>query len=120
VDRHKKKSKQRRRRQRHVRQQISGTPERPRLAVFRSLKHIYAQVIDDTAGKTLTAASSQEIKDEVSQGGNRQAAVAVGKRLAEKAMAAGVSKVSFDRRHYKFHGRVKELAEAARAAGLKF
>jgi len=120
VNRQKALAKQRRRRQRSVRSRLSGTPERPRLAVFRSLKHVYAQIIDDAAAKTLAAVSSRELADDVAYGGNCKAAAIVGKKLAEKALAAGVKQVQFDRRYYKYHGRVKSLADAAREGGLKF
>jgi len=120
VNREKLKAKQQLRRQRHVRRNAPGTPDRPRLAVCRSLKHIHAQVIDDVAGRTLAQASTSQMAKEVGYGGNRQAAAAVGKKLAQVALAAGITKIRFDRRHYKFHGRVKELADAARAAGLSF
>ncbi|MFR1517784.1 MAG: 50S ribosomal protein L18 [Clostridia bacterium] len=105
-----------------VRKHISGTPERPRLNVFRSLSHIYAQVIDDTTGNTLVSASTldQAIKDKIKFGGNVEAAKEVGKLVAEKALAAGITTVVFDRGGYVYHGRVKELADAAREAGLNF
>jgi len=108
--------------QRRVRKTVQGTTERPRLSVFRSLKHIYAQVIDDAAGRTLAAASTadKQVRAQVSYGGNIAAAKAVGKAIAERALQAGVDKVVFDRAGYQYHGRVKALAEAARAAGLKF
>jgi large subunit ribosomal protein L18 len=101
---------------------VSGTSERPRLCVYRSLDHIYAQVIDDRSGKTLVAASSsdKETKKGLKGGGNVAAAKIVGKAIADRAKAAGVSKVVFDRGGYKYHGRVKALADAAREAGLKF
>jgi large subunit ribosomal protein L18 len=95
----------RRRRQKGIRRGILGTPQRPRLAVFRSLRHVYAQVIDDLSGRTLVSAASGK---------------AVGKVLAEKATAAGISEVVFDRAGFRYHGRVKALADAAREAGLKF
>lgn len=109
------------RRRRHVRRGITGTPERPRLTVFRSSKHIYAQLIDDLAGVTLVAASSQspEVKSTTPYGGNVKAAKAVGAQLASAAKAKGIDMAAFDRGHYKFHGRIKALAEAANAAGLK-
>ena len=110
---------QRKRRQRRVRSKISGTPDRPRLNVFRSEKHIYAQVIDDTQGVTLCAASSVE-KDFDGAGSNKEAAKKVGKAVAERAVAKGISNVVFDRGGYLYHGRVKELAEAAREGGLTF
>jgi large subunit ribosomal protein L18 len=103
---------------RRIRRRLSGSPERPRLAVFRSLNHIYAQVIDDTRGHTLVAASSNE-KNGVT-GGNLAGAKAVGKLVAERAKTNGISTVVFDRGGYLYHGRVKALAEAAREAGLKF
>jgi large subunit ribosomal protein L18 len=103
-----------------VRKTVVGTPLRPRICVYRSLHHIYAQVIDDMAGKTLVSASSAE-KDVVgAAGGNRKAAEAVGKAIASRALAAGIEKVVFDRNGFIFHGRVKALAEGARAGGLKF
>jgi large subunit ribosomal protein L18 len=105
-----------------VRQTVSGTEERPRLAVYRSLNHIYAQVIDDRQGKTLASASSNdsETRKELKGGGNVASAKVVGRIVAERAIAAGVSKVVFDRGGYKYHGRVEALAQAAREAGLKF
>ena len=102
-----------------VRNKISGTPERPRLNVFRSAKHIYAQIIDDINGVTLAAASSTE-KSFENYGGNKEAAKTVGKMIAEKAMAKGIKKVVFDRGGYIYHGRVKELADGAREGGLEF
>ncbi len=110
------------RRQRRVRKRLTGTPERPRLAVFRSSKHIYAQVIDDQAGKTLAQASTvdAEVKAEVKYGGNKAAAAVVGRVVAARAKDAGVAKVCFDRRSYKYHGRVEALATAAREGGLEF
>ena len=101
-----------------IKKKISGTPERPRLTVYRSLKHVYAQVIDDLTGKTMAAASTQSLH--LKQGGNATAAKDVGKAIAEKAKAAGITAVVFDRNGFKYHGRVKSLADAARAAGLKF
>jgi large subunit ribosomal protein L18 len=105
-----------------VRMAVSGTAERPRLCVYRSLDHIYAQVIDDRAGKTLVSASSADknTKKNLKGGGNVAAAKIVGKSVAERAKAAGISKVVFDRGGYKYHGRVKALADAAREAGLQF
>jgi large subunit ribosomal protein L18 len=110
------------RRQRHVRNRLSGTPERPRLAVFRSSKHIYAQMINDQTGTTLIAASTMEpeIKSQVKYGGNKAAATVVGRLVAERAKKAGIDKVCFDRRSYKYHGRIAALAQAARDAGLQF
>ena len=105
-----------------VRTKVAGTPERPRLCVYRSLEHIYAQVIDDRSGKTVVAASSvdKETKKGLKGGGNIAAAKVIGKAIAERAKAAGVNKVVFDRGGYKYHGRVKALADAAREAGLQF
>jgi len=105
-----------------VRMTVSGTAERPRLCVYRSLDHIYAQVIDDRAGKTLVSASSadKDTKKNLKGGGNVAAAKVVGKAIADRAKAAGVNKVVFDRGGYKYHGRVKALADAAREAGLQF
>ena len=105
-----------------VRMKVEGTTERPRLCVYRSLGHIYAQVIDDRTGKTLVSASSVdgETKKALKGGGNVAAAKVIGKAVAERAKAAGVSKVVFDRGGYKYHGRVKALADAAREAGLQF
>ncbi len=104
-----------------VRTKVTGTPERPRLCVFRSLSHIYAQVIDDRTGRTLAAASSLDktIRQQQKGGGNIAAAKIVGKAIAERAKAAGIEQVVFDRGGYKYHGRVKALADAAREAGLK-
>lgn len=103
-----------------VRRKLKATLNRPRLAVFRSHQHIYAQVIDDAAGKTVAAASSLEkdLKARVGYGGNAAAAAEVGKAIAERALAAGVKQVALDRRDYKYHGRVAALADAARDAGL--
>jgi len=105
-----------------VRKKVAGTPERPRLCVFRSLGHIYAQVIDDRAGRTLAAASSldKETRQQLKGGGNVAAAKVVGKAIAERARAAGIERVVFDRGGYKYHGRVQALAEAAREVGLQF
>jgi large subunit ribosomal protein L18 len=117
-------SERRQRRQRRVRKGLSGTPERPRLAVFRSSKHIYAQVIDDADGKTLASAGTldSEVKSQLAKpyGGNKAAASVVGKVVAERAKKAGIDKVCFDRRSYKYHGRVQALADAAREGGLQF
>lgn len=105
-----------------VRKKISGTSERPRLNVFRSLSHIYAQIIDDTNGNTLVAASTldEALKGKVKYGGNKEAAKEVGKLIAAKALDKGIKTVVFDRGGYLYHGRVKDLAEAAREAGLEF
>ena len=107
------------RRHKRVRKQISGTADRPRLCVFRSLKNIYAQIIDDDKGVTLVSASSLD-KSIEGNGGNKEAARAVGKLVAEKAVAAGIKSVVFDRGGYIYHGRVLELAEGAREGGLEF
>ena len=103
-----------------IRIKLKGNQERPRLAVFRSLKHIYAQVIDDREGRTLAAASSGEKNSSVGAGGNLAGAKQVGKLIAERAKTKGISKVVFDRGGYLYHGRVKALADAAREAGLEF
>ena len=151
MDHQKAKRKRQLRRRQHVRRSIVGTAERPRLSVFRSSKHIYAQLIDDLTGVTLAAASSNspnlreqvpyggnskaaaavgkqlaeasslapDVRKELPYGGNVKAAAVVGKRLAEVALQKGISKAAFDRGHYRFHGRVKALAEAATAGGLQ-
>lgn len=105
-----------------IRKTVNGTPERPRLNVYRSLNHIYAQIIDDKAGRTLVSASTldKELKGKLGETGNKEAAKAVGKLVAEKALAKGIEEVIFDRGGYIYHGRVKELAEGAREGGLKF
>ncbi len=110
------------RRHMHVRKHVSGTPERPRLNVFRSLNHIYAQVIDDVAGHTLASASTldSEIREQLAGLTKTEQAKVVGKVLAERALARGIKQVVFDRGGYKYHGRVQALAEAAREAGLDF
>ena len=112
--------KQRRRRGFSVRNRLKRDSTRHRLSVFRSHKHIYAQVIDDQTGKTLAAASTQDanLRGKLAYGGNRVAAEAVGKAVAERAIEAGVKKATFDRREYKYHGRLAALADAARYAGL--
>ncbi len=110
---------QRKKRHKRVRGKISGTAERPRLCVYRSNANIQAQVIDDVTGATLVTASSYE-KDFGMGGGNKEAAQKVGKLIAERAIAKGISEVVFDRGGYLYHGRVLELANGARAAGLKF
>ena len=107
------------RRKRHIRKTIGGVADRPRLSVFRSAKHIYAQVIDDTTGVTLASASSI-VKGFGESGGNREGAALVGAAIAERAKAAGINTVVFDRNGYLYHGRVASLADAAREAGLKF
>lgn len=109
-------------RHRRVRKKVSGTPEQPRLCVFRSLRSIYAQIIDDTGGTTLVAASSQEATRETNGalGPKTAASSAVGSLLARRAQERGITRVVFDRGGYKYHGRVKALAEAAREGGLQF
>ena len=102
-----------------IRRKLSGTAERPRLAIFRSVAHIYAQVIDDVAGTTVVSASSVD-KDGKTNGGNLAAATAIGKLVAERAKDKGIKTVVFDRGGYQYHGRVKALADAAREAGLEF
>lgn len=106
------------RRRRGLRKKLMGTPERPRLTVYRSLQHVYAQVIDDMSGTTLASASTVQAK--VDRGGNIKAAETVGSAIAERAKAAGITKVVFDRNGFRFHGRVKTVAEAARKGGLEF
>ena len=103
-----------------VRKNLFGTPERPRLCVFKSSKNIYAQVIDDTTGTTIVSASTLDKDIEVENGGNKAAAKVVGESVAKKALEKGISEVAFDRGGFLFHGRVKELADGAREAGLKF
>lgn len=118
----KRNSMRRLRRKRRVRKKVTGTGERPRLTVFRSHKNISAQIVDDTIGRTLVAASSLEkaLRESLARGGNKEAAQAVGAAVAAKAVQAGIEHVVFDRNGYAFHGRVRELAEAARKGGLKF
>jgi large subunit ribosomal protein L18 len=101
-----------------IRKKVSGTAERPRLAIFRSVNHIYAQVIDDENGKTLASAATTEKDLRGSTGGNTKAAQKVGRTIAERALAAGISNVVYDRGGYVYHGRVKALFEATREAGL--
>lgn len=112
----------RRKKQLKIRKTITGTAERPRLSVYRSLNNMFVQIIDDVNGKTLAQASTidKELKAEVKNGGNTEAAKLVGKKAAERALAAGIETVVFDRSGYVYTGRVKALAEAAREAGLKF
>lgn len=110
------------RRHKRIRNKIVGRPDKPRLNVYRSLKNIYVQLIDDFAGETLVSASSVDpaIRDEIDNGGNREAAQKVGQLVAERALEKGIKEVVFDRGGYKYHGRVREVAEAAREQGLKF
>ncbi|MEC9091414.1 MAG: 50S ribosomal protein L18 [Planctomycetota bacterium] len=116
------KNKKRSRRRNHVRSKLPVDLQRPRLSVYRSNKHIYCQIIDDEAGKTLVSASTKDkaIRDQVSYGGNCDAAQFVGKVIAERATSAGIKKVKFDRGHFKYHGRVAQFADAAREGGLDF
>ncbi len=120
----KKSSNNEKRMQRHarVRKDVFGTPEKPRLCVYRSLSNIFAQVIDDVNGKTLLSASSldKDIKSKFKYGGNKDAAKAVGEAVGKKALEKGIETVCFDRGGFLYHGRVKELADGARSAGLKF
>ena len=110
------------RRKYHVRKKVFGTPDRPRLSVFRSSRHIYAQIIDDVAGVTLASASTRAkgLRDRLPNGGDKKAAQIVGEAVAKQALGVGIKCVCFDRNRYKFHGRVRALAEAARKAGLVF
>ena len=118
------------RRKYHVRKKVSGTPDRPRLSVFRSNRHIYAQIIDDTAGATLASASTRvkALRDQLTNAGDKTQVIkymvkmteTVGETIAKQALGVGIKCVCFDRNRYKFHGRVKALAEAARKAGLAF
>jgi large subunit ribosomal protein L18 len=122
MDQQKTKHRRQLRRSRHVRSHVIGTAERPRLTVFRSSKHIYVQLIDDSTGVTLAAASSKtkDVASGLPYGGNIKGSVVVGKKIAEVALAKGITKVAFDRGHYRYHGRIKALADAAREGGLKF
>ncbi len=122
ADRNKEKQKRLERRKFGIRKSLFGTPERPRLSVYRSDKHIYAQLIDDHAGKTLAAAATTtaDVRGDLRNGGNIEAAKRVGRAIAERAKAAGVTKVAFDRAGFRYHGRVKALADAARESGLEF
>ena len=122
MNRQKAKAKQQLRRRRHVRRRVRGDAQRPRLSVFRSSKHIYAQIINDENGQTIASASSQakSLRSSLAYGGNVKAATEVGKAIAEAAKAQGIDKVKFDRGHYKYHGRIKALADAAREGGLQF
>lgn len=108
------------RRKRRLRRKIEGNQDMPRLSVYRSLNHIYVQAIDDRTGKTLLSASSLELKEKATKTGNKEAAKLVGQLIAEKCKQKGIDEVVFDRGGYLYHGRIKALAEAARAAGLKF
>jgi large subunit ribosomal protein L18 len=114
------KAARRERRKHHIRKKVFGTAERPRLTIFRSLNHIYAQVIDDVSGRTLASASTTEADLEGKASGNRAAAETMGTLVAERAKKAGIARVIFDRNGFIYHGRVKALADAARKAGLEF
>ncbi|MFO7659326.1 MAG: 50S ribosomal protein L18 [Candidatus Cloacimonadaceae bacterium] len=118
---HKVKNRKRSRRRAAIRKHLYGTTERPRLVIFRSLKHIYAQIVDDDKGNTLCAMSSKA-KDFVAEAGKKKTEISfqIGELLGSKALASGITKVAFDRAGYKYHGRVKALAEGARKAGLVF
>ena len=116
------KNKIRLRKHERVRKKIKGTSQKPRLNIFRSLNNIYAQIIDDTTGTTLAAASTLDslVKSKVKYGGNKEAAKEIGKAIAQKALEKGIKQVIFDRGGYIYHGRIKELAESARESGLEF
>jgi large subunit ribosomal protein L18 len=116
----KQKLKRQNQRRRRTRKRIQGHPDRPRVSVYRSLNHMYAQVIDDLSGKTLCSASTMDKSLSIEGSGNAAAAKAVGKAIAERAKAAGVTAVVFDRNGFPFHGRVRALAEGAREGGLQF
>lgn len=122
VDKSKHLGRVRQRRRWRVRKSIRGSAERPRLTIFRSLKHVSCQVIDDQSGRTLVSASTRdkELRANIGYGGNKAAAQAIGKVIAQRALAAGIQQVCFDRGHFRYHGRVAALADAAREAGLKF
>ena len=126
LEKGKRKEEARLKRKKRVRKKIFGTPERPRLCVYKSCKHIYAQIIDDTIGNTLVAASSlsPEIREKLNElkkkGGKTEVAKAVGELIAKKALEKGITKVCFDRGGFRYHGRIKALADAARALGLEF
>lgn len=122
MDHIKEKLRKRTRRHLRIRRKVVGTAERPRLSVYRSLKHIYCQIINDIEGKTLLAASTQspDIRSQIKYGGNVAAAEIVGKKIAEEAKNKGITKVVFDKGGYKYHGRIKALAEAARKYNLSF
>ena len=122
MDHIKEKLRKRTRRHLRIRRKVVGTAERPRLSVYRSLKHIYCQIINDIEGKTLVAASTQspDLRTQIKYGGNVAAAEIVGKKIAEEAKNKGITKVVFDKGGYKYHGRIKALAEAARKYNLSF
>lgn len=120
MDKSKVKNRRYKRRTKRVRKKVFGDTDRPRLAIFRSLRQVYAQIIDDVQGVTLVAAGSldEELRGEAAHGGNVAAATKVGEVIARKALAVGIRQVRFDRRGYKYHGRVRALADAARKGGL--
>ena len=122
MDHIKEKLRKRNRRHLRIRKKVVGTAERPRLSVYRSLKHIYCQIINDIEGRTLVAASTQspDLRTQIKYGGNAAAAEIVGKKIAEEAKNKGITKVVFDKGGYKYHGRIKALAEAARKYNLSF
>ncbi len=122
ADKNKAKAVRLERRKHHIRKNVFGTPERPRLSVYRSAKHIYAQLIDDYAGKTLAsvATTADDVRGELKTGANIAAAKKAGAAIAERARQAGISKVAFDRGGRMYHGRIKALADAAREGGLQF
>jgi large subunit ribosomal protein L18 len=122
ADKQREKQKRLQRRRFGIRKTLFGSPEKPRLSVFRSDKHIYAQLIDDLAGRTLASAASTlgDVRGDLKNGGNVEAAKRVGKAIAERAKSIGVTEIAFDRGGRKYHGRVKALADAAREGGLKF
>lgn len=122
MDKNKKQDKNRQRRRFHVRNKLRGTADHPRLCVNRSLAHFSCQLIDDVNGKTLASASTKDksLRGDLKFGGNCDAAAAIGKAVAERAVAAGIKRVKLDRGHCKYHGRVKAFADAAREAGLEF
>ncbi len=120
MDIQKAKAERRVRRRRRVRGSVQGTPERPRLSVYRSLNHMYVQVIDDIAGRTICSASTRDKGGAGDKTGNAASAAAVGEAIAKKAASAGVTQVAFDRNGFRYHGRIKALADAARKGGLKF
>ncbi len=121
MNKNKLKAERRIKRHKRVRSKLVGTPSKPRLAVYKSLKHIHVQIIDDLAGRTLAAASSVEAEGTVEgKTGNSKSAAAVGKLIADRAKKAGIGEVSFDRGGFKYHGRVKALGDSARKEGLKF
>lgn len=120
MDRQQKKTARRTRRRIGIRKRIIGTPERPRMAVYRSLNHIYVQVIDDLSGRTLCSASTRDKDIKATGGGNVEAAKIVGSTIAQRAKASGVTQVMFDRGGFRYHGRIKALADAAREGGIQF